>query len=784
MPKYLNFMVALILALMNAASWAGKPSTNKAPTVSLVAPSAGAIFAAPASITLTATASDSDGTIARVEFYQGATLLGTKTAAPYSMTWTNVAGGTYSLTALAVDNLGVQARSAAVSISVTGAKVLVSSPANGAVVTAGTVAINGTYAGDSSTSVWIDNGNSSRLATLSGNSFSTTIPVFPGPNTLNVSVARTDKTSDSASLSVIGADYPKIAFTSPTTGTFNQPANVIFAVDALSPSGSISKVNFYRGSTLLSSVTAPPYQYTWNNAPVGNYTVTAQAVDNLGYMASASTSIGILGSNTPPSASLSASASGAAPASITLVASAADPDGTIASVEFYQGASLMGSTNIAPYTLVLPGMAAGSYSFTAKATDNSGSSTVSAPANVTVQSAPPAALVAITGPADGASFTAPAAINLSATTVSNAIGVSFYKRSDGFDTLIGESLSTTSPYTFSWNVRSPGSYAIVAKSIAWVQGFNEPFTFESIPVTVTVAANPAGEITYLHHDFAGSAIGATDINGAVIWKEDYKPYGERVQNAPLAAGNRQFFTGKPLDADTGLSYMGARYYDPAMGRFMGIDPVGILEGNLHSFNRYAYANNNPYRYIDPNGMWAEDIALALPGMVVGSQSLVANLRSGNYSGAGVDALGLVADGISLALPGIPGGAGLAIAATRGASSAAKGAAESLSAMKGMGAAEREATLSAAGFGRTKIGNSAAKNETWKHADGSEVRVHPYGNQNASPYKSGNNAHLHKQDAAGRSLNDRGGVSTNPNDTHIGLPNPSDFLSVRGRQNGS
>jgi RHS repeat-associated protein len=105
----------------------------------------------------------------------------------------------------------------------------------------------------------------------------------------------------------------------------------------------------------------------------------------------------------------------------------------------------------------------------------------------------------------------------------------------------------------------------------------------------------------LHHDFAGSAIGATDINGAVIWKEDYKPYGERVQNAPLAAGNRQFFTGKPLDADTGLSYMGARYYDPAMGRFMGIDPVGFQEGNLHSFNRYAYANNNPYRFVDPDG---------------------------------------------------------------------------------------------------------------------------------------------------------------------------------------
>jgi uncharacterized protein RhaS with RHS repeats len=46
-------------------------------------------------------------------------------------------------------------------------------------------------------------------------------------------------------------------------------------------------------------------------------------------------------------------------------------------------------------------------------------------------------------------------------------------------------------------------------------------------------------------------------------------------------------------------YMQARYYDPVIGRFYSNDPVGFRD--IHSFNRYAYANNNPYKYIDPDG---------------------------------------------------------------------------------------------------------------------------------------------------------------------------------------
>jgi RHS repeat-associated protein len=95
----------------------------------------------------------------------------------------------------------------------------------------------------------------------------------------------------------------------------------------------------------------------------------------------------------------------------------------------------------------------------------------------------------------------------------------------------------------------------------------------------------------------------------VVWKESYSPYGDRQQNQAAALANRQWFGGKPQDSETGLSYFGARYYDPVVGRFMGIDSVGFSEKNLHSFNRYGYGNNNPYRFVDVDGMESESVVI-------------------------------------------------------------------------------------------------------------------------------------------------------------------------------
>ncbi len=129
---------------------------------------------------------------------------------------------------------------------------------------------------------------------------------------------------------------------------------------------------------------------------------------------------------------------------------------------------------------------------------------------------------------------------------------------------------------------------------------NKIWIFLGVLCLIFGQVHAAEKVTYYHLDALGSPIAATDENGNLAWKEAYKPYGERLRKED-GGSNSQWYTGKQEDADNGLTYFGARWYDPTIGRFMGIDPVGIMEDNVHSFNRFAYANNNPYKYIDPDG---------------------------------------------------------------------------------------------------------------------------------------------------------------------------------------
>jgi hypothetical protein len=91
---------------------------NQLPRVSITAPVNAATFTAPASITITATASDADGTITKVEFLNGSTVLGQSLTSPYTFTWTGVVAGTYNLTVRATDNVGGVSTSAPVTIVV------------------------------------------------------------------------------------------------------------------------------------------------------------------------------------------------------------------------------------------------------------------------------------------------------------------------------------------------------------------------------------------------------------------------------------------------------------------------------------------------------------------------------------------------------------------------------------------------------------------------------------------------------------------------------------------
>jgi len=94
------------------------PDVNQSPTVSLSSPTKSTSFIAPATITIDAVASDPDGTIIMVEFFQGSLKLGERTTNPYSYTWKEVKEGTYSITAVATDNKNSKTTSAAVSVVV------------------------------------------------------------------------------------------------------------------------------------------------------------------------------------------------------------------------------------------------------------------------------------------------------------------------------------------------------------------------------------------------------------------------------------------------------------------------------------------------------------------------------------------------------------------------------------------------------------------------------------------------------------------------------------------
>ena len=140
----------------------------------------------------------------------------------------------------------------------------------------------------------------------------------------------------------------------------------------------------------------------------------------------------------------------------------------------------------------------------------------------------------------------------------------------------------------------------------------------------------ATTVTYTHSDHLGSPAAATNAAGALLWREDYTPFGEARQ-APAANDDGESFTGHIADTDTGLVYMQARYYDPAIGRFLSNDPVGFASGGVGYFNRYAYVGNNPLNATDPTGM-VQVVKVQASGQASGPHNQTVRGNAGVYAG--------------------------------------------------------------------------------------------------------------------------------------------------------
>jgi len=100
-----------------------------------------------------------------------------------------------------------------------------------------------------------------------------------------------------------------------------------------------------------------------------------------------------------------------------------------------------------------------------------------------------------------------------------------------------------------------------------------------------------------HHDALQSVLGLSGHEGSVLQTIQYGPFGDKISTAGAANDNQLHFTGREEDADNGLYYFRARYYDPAIGRFITEDPKGFGAG----VNFYTYARNNPINANDPMG---------------------------------------------------------------------------------------------------------------------------------------------------------------------------------------
>ena len=162
---------------------------------------------APASLTLSASASDSDGTIAKVEFYQGTTLIGTATSAPYAVNWPNVAAGTYEVTARATDNLGGVTISAPVSVTVKASALTFAAPLDGAALTGDNVLVKGSFQGSPNAGITV---NGVVAALDADNNFYASVPLAPGANMITATLTPQAGQASTKSMTVTrdGASSP------------------------------------------------------------------------------------------------------------------------------------------------------------------------------------------------------------------------------------------------------------------------------------------------------------------------------------------------------------------------------------------------------------------------------------------------------------------------------------------------------------------------------------------------------------------------------------------------
>jgi uncharacterized delta-60 repeat protein len=503
---------------------------NVPPTVALTALPEGATLTG--TVTFSATATHPVG-ISRVDFFVGSTQVGTDSTWPYSIDYDtrSLPNGAQTITARAYSTTNNVGTSAPVNVlfdnDLTPPTVALTAPVAGATLW-GTVALSAN-ASDNITVTRVEfYDGTTLLETVYSAPYSYSWDSRTAANGAHVLTAKAydavGQSTTSAGVSVtLNNDLvvPTVAFTAPAEGA--TVLGTLTLTATATDNVAVTRVEFYDGSTRLSTDTASPYTYSWNTltSPNGEHTLTARAYDATGNIGIAEVTVTVNNDFTPPTVELTSPTEGATVSGTLVLSATASDNKAVTRVAFFVGSTQVGSDTTAPYSYSYNTrlQANGAKVLTARAYDAANNVATSASVNVTFDNDFTLPTVMLTSPTEGETLSGTVTFAATASDASGIARVAFFVGS----TQVGS--DTTAPYSYSYNTRlqANGAKVLTARAYDTLNNvsasasvnvtFDNDFTLPTVTLTSpTAGATLTGTVT-----FTATASDASGISKVVFF---------------------------------------------------------------------------------------------------------------------------------------------------------------------------------------------------------------------------------------------------------------------------
>jgi RHS repeat-associated protein len=543
------------------------------------------------------------------------TLVGTATtgtAGNYSFNWTNVAVGSYSITAKATDNYGAVTNSAAVPVTTTQASSTTTVTATPNPATAGqttTLTASVTGSNPSGSVTFKDGTTILGTGTLTAGSASLSYTfTIAGAHSITAEYAGDSNNAASTSVAAALTVNPAATSTSltvtPNSTTVGNTIAVTVTVNVtgVNPTGMVSLME---GTTNLGAVPLPvgssslSATVSYTATTTGSHNITAVYAGDANNAASTSAAVTLTVNPATSTTTVTATPNPAtAGQAATLTANVTGVNAT-GSVTFKDGTTILGTGTLTADSASLSYTfnTAGAHSITADyAGDSNNAVSISTPVNMVVMAVSTTTLTVTPNPAKPGE---PLSLTATVTGFYPSGTVTFM---DGAIN-IGTATLTADIATFNTGFMVDGPHSLTA--VFGGDPINTGST--STPVNLTINSGIA-QAYYIHADHLDTPRQITDTAGNVVWDwQNTDPFGNNPPNEnPSGQGT---FTcnlrhpGQYFDIETGLFQNHFRDYNPAIGAYIESDLIGLAGG----INTYAYVGGNPLSYVDPLGLYTEII---------------------------------------------------------------------------------------------------------------------------------------------------------------------------------